>query len=615
MDIFGLNIERHKRKQRDAELIEQLEEAESTNETLVAELVEAQADYRMAQRRLEDASYTNLGGTASQYSSDVNSNTRHNAVRRGIDYWVKDPIIGRTVDMLTDYVMGGGFRLPQTSSPKLAEVLSRFWGDPENQLVLTSIVAQRQKFTELQLMGNVFLVAFVNEATGHVKLSDLPPAEITDIITAVDNRKKHLFYRRDFRGQSYDYKSGSYTAGDSKTLYYQTALFSLPDGEPQPDKSQLGEGRVIHLSVNRLSDSKFGNPVTMRIVEWVRAYNEYMKGRMSLMQALASVAFHKKIKGNPSDVRKIADSYLQQNPAAYGTRDGAAPPPQYAATYTSNDAISLEQVKTDTGGASAMQDGRMLKGQVGMGTGWPLHYLGDVGGANLATATAMEVPVRKMVEAMQSYLEDIMRSVIDYVIVQAILRGTLKPTKSGRFSAERIAKIRNNELSEAMLGYDSDDREEYDYRLSLPEANPRQISEQVNATINLLRAIDPYKQNVDASRWAMHACLTILGDENPQATINKVLPEGYEYPVEDEQPSSGGLSSSGDSDKLLKDTRKPSSSAALGQKGLKRARSQEEIASTNRETEMFNAINYLMDIVESKVDALEGDDSGAEAGQ
>src|SRR5690606_12300408 len=139
---------------------------------------------------------------------------------------------------------------------------------------------------ELQLFGNVFPVAFVNKGNGHVRFSDVAPREIIDVITDPNNRKKHVFYKRQFVPSVYDFKSETYKPQSAKTIYYRSWRFR-PDkvkGEPDfgPSDEQVSdEGQndqfMFHWSIHRLSDGKFGNPRVMRIIEWVRAYNEFSK--------------------------------------------------------------------------------------------------------------------------------------------------------------------------------------------------------------------------------------------------------------------------------------------------------------------------------------------------
>lgn len=556
-----------------------------------ARLQEAEGKFAVAKREMEDLGWRLLNAPYEQQASDLPHLDRNKAIARGIDYWVRDPLVGQAVDMFSDYVINTGMSMPQAHNEDLQRVISNFWSDPENKLVLTSPDAQYIKNNELQLMGNLYLTAFVNKGNGHVKFSDLPPREVVDIICDPDNRKRHLYYKRQTVDYNYDFSSETYTAGDTKTLYYKNWRFEKKGYGP----SSTADGLVFHLSTNRLSDGKFGNPRVMRIVDWVRAYNEYMKSRVSLMRALAQFAWRRKVKGNPSDVRKIANAWASGQLASDGSDGSYQPPAQYAATITTNDAVSLDPIRTDTGGASAQIDGRMIKGQVGVGYGFPLHYLGDIGGANLATATAMELPVLKMVERMQGYWINAFEEIIDFVIAMAIRYGDLPYAETGKFSQESMTQ--SGTLSESS---GNSGRGEYEYKIQLPSIMQRQVSETINAAINVVKGIDPYAQNVDASRWVLQFALEVLGEKQPQSIIDKVFPEDFEYPTNDGTNRGRTETTPGDGrgQPGLTQQRKPDSTSSMGQKGMKMARQPGEINTSTVEAALLDAIDAAFDHID-----------------
>jgi hypothetical protein len=248
----------------------------------------------------------------------------------------------------------------------------------------------------------------------------------------------------------------------------------------------------------------------------------------------------------------------------------------------------------------------MIKGQIGMGAGWPLHYLGDIGGANLATATAMELPVLKMIESRQGHLRSCIEEVIDFAIVQAILAGELPYASTGKFSKERIAEVglrspvakdsSGEVMSEAGA---SDDRGEYEYNVVMPSILKRQTSEVVNAVVNMLKAVDPYSQNVDASRWSLKFMLEVLEIPNPQSVVDTIFPEGYEYPQVDAQRGrSDTIPNDGRGQVDFTKNRKPNAEARVGAKGGKEARQPGEIDTSVAEAALLDVIDRAMEHIE-----------------
>jgi hypothetical protein len=433
--------------------------------------------------------------------------------------------------------------------------------------------------------------------------------------------------------QRYDFDDNTWKAdGEAKTKFY-LAAYEQPIEDYQPKK--IEDGFVFHWSLNRLSDGKFGNPPIMRILDWTRAYNEFMRARVSLMRALAMFAWQRKVKGSPSDVRKIANAWANGQLASGGVPgEGAGVPNQYAATVSTNENVQWEQLKTDTGGAAAREDGRMIKGQVAVGGGFPMHYLGDIGGANLATATAMELPVQKMVEGIQGYIEGQLYRMIDFAIIAKIRAGELEPTKAGRFSAERLklqgkgiedmTEAEKAKLEEAedvangkVTGDDTtvdgkhktveghNDRGEYNYKIVMPAVLKRQVSETINAVINLIKAVDPYGQNVEGSRWVLKHALEILDEPNPQSIVDTIFPAGFEYPtnIEAERGRTDTREGDGSGQVDFQAARKPPATSRVGVKGGKEARPAEEA--------MEAAEGAFLDLIDTMTAHIEGAKDGS----
>jgi hypothetical protein len=626
-------------------------------ESEMGRLQESAVNLGHLKRELEDLGWNLLNMDYGNRSfAEQSPQERAKVYTRSVRYYLSDPLVGRNVDMLTDYAVGQGIGMPQTDNARLRQIFAEFWQDPENKAVLTSPEAQREKDRDLQMGGNIFWTAFVNDGDGHVRLSDIASHEIKDIITDKNNRRKTLYYKRITKPAPYNFKTHKYegeAAAEPQITYYRDWRYQAVE-DYRPDT--IEEGLIFHLAVARVADSKFGFPLTMRILSWVQAYNEFMKARVALTQAAAMFAWKRKVKGNPAEVKTILQNFAdRQFQQAGQTNDGgmhAPPPVQYGSVLSTNENVQWDQVKTDTGGANATADGRMIKGQVGAGYGFPLHYQGDIGGANLATATAMELPVLKMVEAHQMLWMNLMRDIHDFVIEQAIVKGELPAASKGRFTKEAIRKrgynvtlvkepkqgaaasvgVAAEELQEGELidedgnvlveAHAEGSAGEYTYKIPMPKILQRQIGETINAMVNTAKAADPYGQNVDLSRWMLHSALEVLGEPEPEQVVMKVFPPGYKPP----DITQVGLAERGRSDSIDGDGRgpidfsrhrKPTSESAVGAKGGKRARTMDEVteAAVNPrvaahfediEAEVAEAIDRAYDKIGAIMEGLTG---------
>jgi hypothetical protein len=88
--------------------------------------------------------------------------------------------------------------------------------------------------------------------------------------------------------------------------------------------------------------------------------------------------------------------------------------------YDHNEAIDLEWMKTDTGAANAKEDAKMLLMVGGAGMGTMVHYFGEGGDANLATAQSMELPMVKTYEDWQQWIDDEYKEWIRYSLTAAL---------------------------------------------------------------------------------------------------------------------------------------------------------------------------------------------------
>jgi hypothetical protein len=187
-------------------------------------------------------------------------------------------------------------------------------------------------------------------------------------------------------------------------------------------------------------------------------------------------------------------------------------PPATGSLLVENQNETLEQFKTASGASEAEQDAQMLRGQIGVALGIPIHYLGDKGSANLANATAMEVPVLKMMEARQELFEQMVTKFIDFCIDKAINEGALP---------EKIDRT---------------------FYVEMPNIMQRSIPELVASLTNTMARLDPFAQDVPLKRLTLQQVLTWLGYPDPDAVVRQVYPEGIEnVPQQQQQPGAPAI--------------------------------------------------------------------------
>lgn len=550
------------------------------------ELEEAQRDRRILRRELEDLAYTTLdyfGGN----EQDLRAIARRKLVQQARIAWQADPQIGAVVDLYNDFTLGRGVPKPKARDPKVQEALDEAWDDEDNKLVLTTYEAQLTLNTDITLQSNIFILAFFEGDDGKVKLSMLDHDSVESIISDKDNRRKHLWYLSRLRNNEWDYHTHtskpSVPIREDQRLKYFQHWENEPASEQKPEANWIGKGRVYHVAINRTGEMKFGHPTLHRVLRWSSAFNSLMEARVDLAKAAAALVMKRKIKGTKSQVEKQATQALSRTSQLARSVDIDGEeilrgPRGSGGVLTENEGVEHETFSLDSQAQNANTDGQMIRSQISAGGRFPQHYLGDIGSANLATATSMELPVLKAIESRQEIVEGIFRWFCDLVIDRAIKKGKLDPMLSDKEYAEQKedqeqegtdkappipsgvggsgetstgTETSTTDTQEAAIDLDTsatepgegnettdpeekneDRKRDLSYDFSLPSPLRRMLTDLVSAASDIARTFDPNGTNLELSRTLL---AVVLGEglemADPGEVVEKVFPPGYEDPA------------------------------------------------------------------------------------
>ena len=396
------------------------------------------------QHVMEDVAWQSLTQDPYAYQSglDFAPQARQLQVQRARYTWRTFPLAKQGIRLFTQFVLGQGVAF-HAEDPAVQKLLQEFWTDPLNRRGFSSMVAQKRALIRRQVDGELFLFLFTDSETGQVRVRVGEPLEINEVITDSDDAERPLYYERRYQPREYQYSGapgagGSYvpaggSTGTARVLYYADAFNS---DLPMPPPS-LEEARVLHAKINDLGAR--GVSDLYAALDWLTSHQTFMQDRATLTHALAKVAWTKKVTGGPSAVAASAAlerSTLSSLGATPYLGYEANPPAITGSTFVSNDGVTLAPVKVDTAAGNAETDGRMLTIQVGAALGIMIHYFGDGGDANLATATAMNEPMRQLFLDGQEGWGDLLTSLFTFVILQAIKAGTLDGTVDDRDGVE-----------------------------------------------------------------------------------------------------------------------------------------------------------------------------------
>lgn len=325
-------------------------------------------------------------------------------------YYLRDPQARHIVELCTAYTFGRGVTLSASDSEANAH-LQKFWQSVRNRASISRVREQWRMSRDIQLDGEVFLMFFTSTLTGNVTVRRIPAREITKIYYADGDAAMPVGYRREYvdrTGKNQIQKIFDYRVADLKNEGLRLLGMDAPNTEIC----------MMHILGNDFDGRGLTELAT--IIPWIKALKGFLEDRATYTMAMATFAFRMNVQGNRQAVERLRDQFADYENQWLGQYTDGKERRQAANTFIGNKAVELEQFKTDSGASNAYQDARMFKQQVGIGKGIFEHYLGDPSTGNLATATAMELPMLKLFEFGQSDWGEVFEEIADFVLRQGV---------------------------------------------------------------------------------------------------------------------------------------------------------------------------------------------------
>ncbi len=340
------------------------------------------------QLAIEDEGWINLG---SQTSDVISGAARIANLKLSRLYAVKDPLGKQSIRLWTDYTFGTGM-VWDMEDEGAKKVLEAFWNAPENKPVLSNR-GQRKSSDKLLIDGEVFFAIFLGSG-GKATIRFVDPLEITEIITSPEDVDEVLYYKRVWL--------------DPQGTAHETIFRSSSNKKKVAGKDSAGntvtatdDGIIYHLTYN--TTTQRGNPLLLPALDWIKQYRRFLASRIAVMLALARFAWRTKVKGGQAAVDSIKAQTNEKEIAA-------------GSQLLENLGSDTTPIKTESGAASAYQDGRMVKLQVCAAVGIPEQYYGDISIGNLATAKTVELPMLKMFQSYQAIWDGAYQDIDEIVL-------------------------------------------------------------------------------------------------------------------------------------------------------------------------------------------------------
>jgi hypothetical protein len=330
-------------------------------------------------------------------------------------FYQRDPLAKQAVRLWTDYAVGTGITYKATGADgKTADTatqkqLDRFWKYHRNRN-FTSSRGQQELSKKLLMDGELFFAIFTGGDVPVIRTIDC--LQIEDIICDPEDEQEVLCYKRIDR------------SSPPKTTYYKDwaadpdMLAKARDPDDKRRKIVTEDNVVIyHLPFDKLG--KRGNSLLSCVVGWSNAHKTFMEKRVSIIASLARFAWNANIKGGQAAIEDFKKDFNSSLSGSSRTRE-RNPNNASGGIIAHNQGVDLTPMPRATGAGDAKSDGDQLKLMFFAGVNFPQHYFGDASNANLATATAMELPVLKVLTGYQEFWKDGWRDLMTIVLGEDI---------------------------------------------------------------------------------------------------------------------------------------------------------------------------------------------------
>ena len=343
-------------------------------------------------------------------------------VKRSRLAFIKNPIVGQAIALTTNYTFGEGISEPKATegNEEVQAIVSEFWNHPDNKISFTTNQPQIKISNKLQYDGELAL-CFKVDNDGSVYVRFLDPLSISKVIYDQSDNMRPLFYKRRIKQKDQyipDYANGLAhlrDAAEYKGLWDELLkVFSINDADV-PKNTFL-----YHVKINNdILDSR-GVPEVYRALDWMNA-NSKINSDMSLfINTQAQFAWKKKFKGTKAQMQ-AARARLGQNTQLTNPQRGAG------SILIENEKVENEAIALPSSTGALFEVGirRTLLMTIAA-FGMMEHYFGDPSTGNLATTTAMELPMLKKFLSRQKTWEGIYLDVINFVLDQRLLAVSYK---------------------------------------------------------------------------------------------------------------------------------------------------------------------------------------------
>lgn len=354
----------------------------------VKRIMEAESDYRGQ----TGAPYIKAGDYAVSMPTDDplaewDYNTRRTVLENCHAAYHRNPLAKQAVDLTRRFVVGKGHTV-NAQNKQVQQVIDEFRANLENNIT----GYDRTFIQDLQIDGELFVRFHVDTGGGQVVITPIAPWHIQDIKTDPGFIRRVEYYHE----------------------YYTWQNSSDPSGVSVQIDNQIPAADVLHIAINNHSYELRGRPDLFVILPWLKAHKDWIEDRARQNKWRGALLWWVKIAGAAPGT--IAAKLAQWKR-----------PPTPGSAYVSSDKEEVTALTNPINAGDAGEDGRQIRMMNAIGMGLPEYMLGDGENANLATATAQQLPALWKFSDGQELMREMVWTPIYKRVIQVAVDAGLLP--------------------------------------------------------------------------------------------------------------------------------------------------------------------------------------------
>lgn len=340
-------------------------------------------------------------GSPSELRHDYDRSTIEKLYSDALLAWRKNPIAYRIISITTDFVVGEKITI-QSPYKVLNDYIRRFWHHPKNRMAyrLNSMC------DELSRAGDLFIALFRNDQDGMHYIRFVTKDQIKKINTAPKDWETELSY-------------------EESELIEDPRVWLSPHHPDSLNTSAV----MLHHSINRPIGALLGESDLTTMLPWLQRYSRMLEDRVRLHWAIRAFLW----------IVTVPPDKLKEKREQYKT------PPDSGSVIVKDSTETWEPVSPTLRGADAQHDLMAVRSMVDAGSGYPAHWRGEAGGANRATAQAMQDPTEKHLLRRQAYFCHILCDILYHSYQRAAAIGKAPPLPTDDY--EKLFTVTTSDLS------------------------------------------------------------------------------------------------------------------------------------------------------------------------